>query len=131
LRYSHPSRPVVFDPPYLSLRFDPFGGDKPWMTVGTHNYRDGMIVYSVPSGFRTDLDSVPSLLRILFPSNGRFKRAALFHDFAYRQQKGSRFTADAMFRTIMQRDGVAAWRVLLMYYGVRLFGGFAWRSNRK
>jgi hypothetical protein len=62
---------------------------------------------------------------------GNEQRAALFHDQAYRQQDCSRFTADAAFRSIMERDGVNWLRTVVLYYGVRFGGRKAWREHRR
>ena len=38
----------------------------------------------------------------------------------------SRAEADRLFRTIMEQEGVAAWRRQAAYASVRLFGGAGW-----
>lgn len=119
-------------PKCMTLMFDPQGDEaKPWIVKGDHKFVNGTFAVVVEDGFRTDLASVPAWLLWLISPFGNHQRAALFHDGAYRQQECSRFTADAIFRAIMERDGVPAWKAALMFYVVRIFGARAWNENRK
>lgn len=121
---------VTFTPPRMRTDFDPQGDRKnPYVVVGVHRFDNTVASVEVPDGFRCDLASVPAGLLWLCPPTGLHQRAALFHDAAYRQQKTDRAMADAIFRTIMRRDKVPAWRRELMYFAVRLFGGRAWKQN--
>lgn len=97
--------------------------------MGEHSFFDGTVHLVVEDGFRSDLASVPLWLAWLCPPNENHQRAALFHDAAYQKRQCSRFTADSAFRTIMAHDNVPRWRRLLMYYAVRLFGGYAWKQH--
>ncbi len=86
----------------------------------------------IPAGFKTDLASIPRLLWAIFPPTGKNMRAAIVHDYCYRQRVPfSRFLADAVFREIMIRDGVPAWRRMAMYYAVRAFGWLWWSKGEK
>lgn len=121
---------VEFMPRVMRLDFDPQGdARRPWVVVGAHTFANGTFALKVPDGFRTDLASVPLFLLWLISPFGNHQRAALFHDAAYRMQECSRFTADAIFRTLMEHDGVPAWKAVLMYYAVRWRGGRAWKDN--
>lgn len=121
---------AIFHPQNMHLIFDPKGDPiRPWVVDGQHTFCSGVILFGIDNGFRTDLASVPLWLAWLCPPNGSHQRAAVHHDAAYQRQNCSRFTADAGFRVIMTHDGVPRWRRLLMFYAVRLFGGFAWRAN--
>lgn len=54
---------VVWNPPKLTVRFDPDGNPvRPWVVVGDHSYRDKHIYVNVPDGFRTDFTSYPRWL---------------------------------------------------------------------
>ncbi len=120
----------LFDPPCMQLAFDPVGDERrPWITLRPHEFRNGVFTLIVAQGLRSDLASVPNGLLWLCDPIGKHQRAALFHDAAYRTHPCSRFTADAMFRAIMEHDGVSWWRAMLMYYAVRLFGSKAWKAN--
>lgn len=121
--------------------FDPIDGlhvridsqkypDAPIITLCPHVFSNNDVVtLNVPEEFRSDLASVPRLLHFLFDPLGRHQRAALFHDWLYSTQPVSRQLADALFRAIMELDNVSSWRRWLMYFGVRLFGGYAWRKR--
>lgn len=123
--------PVLFEPERMQLAFDPDGDAKsPWIFNGNHYFHNCVFHYFVADGSRTDLASVPRIARLWCNPNGRWQRAAAFHDAAYRKQNCSRYDADAMFRAIMLRDGVGALRAFWMYAAVRCFGWIAWRRNR-
>ena len=86
---------------------------------------DGIAVsVLVPVGFVTDLASTPRFLWSIFPPAGPWIRAAILHDYLYSLSDCSRFLADALFREAMHDLGVPCWRRVVMYYAVRLFGGF-------
>jgi len=76
----------------------------------------------VPGGFDTDFASTPRFLHAIFPPRGRWNKAAIVHDYLYRETNCSRFLADAIFRDAMRDLGVPVWRRVAMYYGVRFFG---------
>lgn len=76
----------------------------------------------VPKGFVTDFASTPRILWSIFPPWGVWNKAAIIHDFLYQNTVASRFICDAIFRDAMASLGVPAWRRVLMYYAVRLFG---------
>ena len=84
-----------------------------------------VLVIRVPKGFATDAATVPRCLWWLFPPDGLWIRAAVIHDYMYRMGY-SRILCDAVFRYVMEHDGVTAWRRCAMFYAVR-FGG--WRSH--
>ena len=84
---------------------------------------------TVPAGFESDGASVPRFFwRAVFPpGDSQALRAAIIHDWIYREQPegATRVDADKLFYTILVADGVPKYRALLAYWGVRLFG---WRS---
>jgi len=107
---------------------------------------------TVPKGFRWDGASVPRFLWWLgFWPDGKHRAAALVHDFIYiykgklpaeyfkAQYEGhtfhpqygsfSRKDCDRLFRKMMRDGGVAEWRVQIMFYAVRWFGGFYWKDG--
>jgi len=120
-----------FEPPEgVYLLFDPQSDRlNPYVTTCKHVFKSNLLTVQVPTGFRFDFASVPKLLLWLFDPRGRHQRAAMFHDSAYRMQYCSRFQADAIFREIMEFDHVPMWRMLLLYWAVRVFGGRAWKEN--
>ena len=83
----------------------------------------------VPDGFTTDFASVPRPFWRWFPPAGPHAKAAVIHDYLYSvDAECPRFLADAVFRHAMQVSGVPAWKRMIMYYTVRLFG---WASYHR
>ena len=87
-----------------------------------------------------DLSSIP---RLFWPVIAPFElsiTAPLVHDFLYAHggepppgsvsppRTYTRRETDRIFRVIMRAEGVAAWRRILGYAAVRLFGRSAWRG---
>lgn len=87
--------------------------------------------YVVPSGFVTDFASIPRPLWSLLPKWARYGNAAVVHDFNYWVQKHDRKTADRAMVEGMKDLGVGALARNIIYFFLRLFGGFAWRRNKK
>jgi len=154
---------MCYSPKCMRLGFSPEGNpESPFFTLTRHKYDDGAIDVTVPTGFSTDLTSgikcigqilllaapfaayYTPLLWVLFgvavvtiiirDPLGRHQRAALFHDYCYRNQESvdnDRFTADAIYRIMLKRDNVSALRSNISYLGLRLFGWIAWNKNKK
>jgi hypothetical protein len=81
----------------------------------------------IPAGFTSDGASVPRLLWRLFPPFGKYLEAAVVHDYfcvlGHRGESPINSVAAAkVFKEAMRVCGVAAWRVHLMYLGVRIGG---------
>jgi len=76
----------------------------------------------VPTGFVTDLASVPRALWWLYPPHGKYTRAAVLHDYLYNSGKYSREVADEIFRAAMHATKVDIVTQILFYKGVRAFG---------
>lgn len=93
---------------------------------------------TVPTGFVTDLASIPTVLWNLFPKLGRYNKAAVIHDYLY--VIGGRYphaqapdgtwtyriytkvSVDGIFRDAMTVLGVTNPRRWLMWKAVALFG---------
>lgn len=106
-----------------------------WETTDALVYSDnerGLI--TVKKGFIFDFASVPEWLGILTGFNrtgARYDRASCLHDWLYASKQFDRKTADTIFYEAMLSDKVAKWRAKIMYYAVRLFGGFYWDKEEK
>lgn len=89
----------------------------------------------VPKGFETDGASVPRMLWRLFPPfDGDYDAAAVLHDYAYRNGTKlvlDRDEADQLLLQGMVATDTAVWKRTLIYYGVRLGGGWAWAYDRQ
>jgi hypothetical protein len=87
------------------------------------------IVVGVPKGTQSDLASVPRCLWPLFPPDGQYQEAAIFHDYLY-AISAPRWLADALFRYVMADLGVPHWKRWLMWCGVRCLGWIWWSGKR-
>lgn len=102
-----------------------------WALVSKLVWDDHKERIVVPAGSATDLASIPRPLRGILNQNGRSRRAAVLHDYLYRQGIVPRAGADAVFRRALGADGMS-WLGRLTYWaGVRLGGWIVWRSRRK
>lgn len=118
------------------------GGDRPWELMSDGLYMSsvpeivdttGGFVF-VPRGYRTDLASVPRLPFAYWRTGGKAVLPAILHDHLYEHGEGiSRKAADDVFLEAMKEVGDPAWPTTrwLMYMGVRVGGGGAWRRYRK
>lgn len=91
----------------------------------SRHLRDAVIV---PTGFITDLASVPRIPLAWLIAGGIGDRAAVIHDYLYAETKVRRGTADAVFLEALLDTGVSAWRARAMWAAVRAFG---WVARRK
>ena len=87
--------------------------------------------YVVPKGFVTDFASIPRPFWWLLPKWARYGNAAVVHDFNYWMQNCDRKTADRAMAEGMRDLGVGRMTRGTMYFFLRIFGGLAWRNNRK
>ena len=85
----------------------------------------------VPAGFQTDFASVPRLFRGIFPKAGKYRDAAVVHDYLYRHcglDIYSRRASDKIFSQAMADLGVSWWRRAAIYRAVRIGGGKYWTT---
>jgi len=103
-------------------------------------YNWGKMVITVPAGFVTDFASIPRFARLLLPKLGKYNKAAVIHDFIYRDHiirqtsynipfVFSRKHADRCFRDAMADLGVVKWKRTMMWLAVRIGGWVAWRKR--
>ena len=89
-------------------------------------------VLVVPAGFKSDGASVPRFFwRAVFPpGDSRALRAAVAHDFIYREHPfgWTRKEADALFYDLLREDGTSWFSAQSAYWGVRIFGGASWKK---
>ncbi len=112
----------------------PIGDGRRWKLLEPFiYYRTGRehLRYRVPKGFITDFASVPRLLWPILPPYGRYGKAAVLHDWLYRSGIEDRKGADLIFKEAMGVLGVAKWKIAVLYWGVRLFGGERFKQLRK
>ena len=114
-----------------------------WRLEEAYEYRDGQYLITVPAGFRFDLASIPRIFWFLISPFELSISAPLLHDFLYAYDGAppagsiepprtyTRKEADQLFRTIMEIEGVPAWRRTSAYWAVRGFGWIGWRKKQK
>lgn len=83
----------------------------------------------IPAGFVTDFASVPRLFWNALPPWGKYGKAAVVHDYCYRTGCLSRKKCDQIFLEGMRVLGVPFWKRHVMYWAVRLFGGYAYKGR--
>jgi hypothetical protein len=117
-------------------------GDDRWRLEQSYAYQDGDHRITVPAGFEFDLSSVPRAFWSVIAPFELSITAPLLHDFLYHYggnppagsieppRSYTRKETDELFRSVMEQEGVAAWRRRLAYSAVRLFGGRAWRDGK-
>lgn len=92
---------------------------------------DGEIRIEVPTGFLTDLASIPAPMRGVLNTNGRSRKPAVVHDYLYQSGKLARKAADRLFLTMLVAEGVISIGRGLYYLGVRLGGWIPFNRYRK
>ena len=110
------------DPMYFLLKpigWKPDQGQQPFVSV------------TVPSGFVTDLASIPRLFWSALRPDGDYAYAAIIHDYLYWTQDRPKDEADLILKLAMEDFDVSPAKVLAIYQAVRLLGDSAWQSNAK
>jgi hypothetical protein len=79
---------------------------------------------TIPEGFMTDLASVPRFPGMYLLFGGKARKAAVIHDYLYRETSRDREWCDEVFYAAMRHEE-PAWRRGIMWLGVRLGGGSA------
>ena len=111
-----------------------------WYVCEPYAYEDGPYTLTIPEGFTLDLASIPRPLWWLLSSFELGLVGPLLHDFLYGcagkpgeacvpEREYTRKEADDLFREVMEREGVPAWRRQVAYRAVRWFGLGAWRNR--
>ncbi|MER6316221.1 DUF1353 domain-containing protein [Streptomyces sp. NPDC001581] len=97
--------------------------DKVWKLVSDLNYQGDQGTYIVPTGFETDLASVPRHFVWLFQTYGRYTQAAILHDWLIKDEPTvNRSQADHIFRLAMLELKVPFVRRWMMWAAVRAGG---------
>lgn len=86
-------------------------------------------VFTVPSGFSTDFDSVPRLPLAYLLFSGVVIEPAVIHDYLYATGSTSRRLADAVFLEAMEVYGITTWRRCAMWLAVRMLGWLFFRKR--
>lgn len=86
----------------------------------------------VPTGFRTDLASIPQALWWAWPPMGGYTDASVIHDYCYQFWPGQmdRGDADGVLNEAMEVAGVGRFTRWVIYAGIRSGGWITWRKYR-
>jgi Protein of unknown function (DUF1353) len=82
----------------------------------------------VPTGFVTDLATIPVYFWWAIRPAGRHGDAAIIHDWLYTEQKVTREVADHTFEVVMGELGVPLLTRKIIWAAVRVFGGPYWEE---
>ena len=117
----------------MPLIVTPMSDGRNWRLVEPFYYYIGKLgsdnIVTVPPGFITDFASTPQFLWLWLPYWGKYGKAAVVHDYLYQTQKRSRKEADQIFREAMVVGNTRAWKALVMFLAVRLFGWLSWKAK--
>ena len=114
--------------------------EEPELNFGYELGHEGSGISIVPpNNFETDFASIPRLLWWLLPTWGKYGNAAVIHDALYQGYEiddidapswwPERKEADQIFAEGMAVLGVKRWKRIIIYWGVRLGGWWAWRKH--
>ena len=79
--------------------------------------------FKVPKKFKTDFASIPKFLWNIFsPTDERYGKAAVVHDYLYSEGYFEREICDKIFLEAMGVLGAPTYLKYLFYWNVRLFG---------
>lgn len=102
------------------LRLEKSDGDK-WLVLEQFVAQVDAAQIAVPSGYVTDLASVPRLPLAYLVAGGRAPKSAVLHDYLYETRAGRDY-ADRVFLAAMKAEGISSAVARLMYWGVRAGG---------
>jgi hypothetical protein len=85
----------------------------------------------VPTGFVTDLASIPPIFYTWLRPDGVYAFAAVVHDYLYWVQNRPKEQADEILKIAMEDLGVDTLRLNAIYQAVRFFGNGAWKENAR
>lgn len=108
--------------------------DKYCILEEDYKIKVGNYLLTVPAGFKTDGASFPLILHPFFPRFGKYKEAAIVHDYLYSKYNSTginRTLADKIFLKIMEEYGVNKELRKKMYQAVRAFGSVFWKAKEE
>ena len=87
---------------------------------------------TIPKHFQTDLASIPRPLWAIFaPQYSGFIAPAILHDYLYQCNNTTRKYADEILYSALIAKNVSSFTASKFYTGVRLFGGFNFKNNKR
>jgi hypothetical protein len=91
-------------------------------------------LFIVPTGFQTDIASIPRAFHTILSPLGEYAPAAIFHDWAYSRQSNGYFPADRkaaddIFLELMHNLGIPWYSRHSIHLAVRMFGGKSYKKR--
>ena len=91
-------------------------------------------LFIIPTGFQTDLASIPQAFHSILSPMGIYAPASIFHDWAYSRQSNGYFpadrkAADGMFLELMYNLGVPWHTRHTIHAAVRMFGAKSYKKR--
>jgi hypothetical protein len=118
-----------FTEPIEELMLSPVGDGKSFIVRTSFSFycsdRPSELI-SVPVGFVSDGASVPQIFQSVIPRWGKYGKAAILHDFLYRNKVYSRNRCDEIMLDAMRVLGVPIWQEVIIYRSLRTFGWGGW-----
>lgn len=96
--------------------------DPGWFEVANDVTYEGSFFYVVKEGTKTDLASIPRIMRMVFQKTGPSRKPAVFHDDMYGRQWETRKICDEAFREMLMSRGMSKFVANIYYLGVRAGG---------
>ena len=98
------------------------------VTESTIVWNNGAEHHTVLAGFETDLASLPRFIKPVLSKLGKHQRAAVLHDYFYRNKIGGKAWADRQMNEAMKGDGVSRWRRYVIMAGLLAGGWIGWNK---
>jgi len=96
----------------------------------TFTRKDGCVI-TVPAGSTSDGASTPAAMWPTLPPFGTYWKAAVLHDYLYRDSGVPKNFCDETFQQAMEALGVSEFEEQTLYQGVHLLGGESFEEDRK
>lgn len=103
-----------------------------WILSSTMMVSIGKFTIIIPMGFKTDLASVPFPFSLVLPKEGKYKYAAVVHDYLYSEINDTginKTIADMIFEQLMKHDGVGWLTRKAMTRAVQGAGSVFWKPK--
>lgn len=118
----------------LAVGDEPLEGDERFWILGEPLFlMIDTVLVTVSSGFITDGASVPKLAQHLTgwdPWEIPQRWPAVAHDWLYCERDTAKTYADTAFRALLVNEGANWYQSTVMHWAVKLFGGWAYRSDQ-
>src|SRR3990167_3651406 len=107
--------------------------DKTWALEASLEYTSALLndLLIAPKGFVTDFASVPRVPIAYALFGNRAHRESVIHDYLYQTHLATKAMADKVFLEAMEARGKSFWVRWVMYLGVRVGGGSAYKTGKE